>query len=158
MKTETLVKLCILAILAIQISCNKETNAPVVQQPPVTLGDMLACHRMTSWDSLSIHNKLIGKWEWEYIRCHWNPEDGNYKDFLGMLIEFKPGNTLEVKVNGKTTQTSIWKVASLNDNNFSINVSPIVLQLPGRIYFCNERVLFSDSYTDGCDNYFKKKN
>lgn len=157
MNTQTLSKLCILIMFTIQISCIKEKDPVVIQAPPITLPNMLECHRMVSWDSLTIHTQLLGKWEWEYIQCYWKPEEGNYQDFQGLLVEFKSDNTLEVKVNGQTTQTSIWQVINLNDGNFSINVNPIVVQLPGRILFCTERVLFSDSYTDGCDNYFKRK-
>lgn len=159
MKTETLLKLWILLVLAVQISCTKDkvTETIVKQEPPITLGNMLECHRMSSWDSLTVQNKLLGKWEWEYIQCYWSPERGNYKDFQGLQVEFKSNNTLQVKVNGQTSQTSEWDVVKLNDGNYSIRVNPIVLQLPGRILFCDERVLFNDSYVDGCDNYFKKK-
>ncbi len=157
MKSKTFLKLWVLIVLLIQISCTKENDPLVKQEPPITLPNMLACHRTTSWDSLTVHTKLLGKWEWEYIQCYWNPEDGNYKDFQGLSIEFKPDNTLEVKVNGQTTQTPKWEVVKLNDGNYSIHVNPVVLQLPGRILFCTERVLFNDSYVDGCDNYFKKK-
>jgi len=160
MKTGVLSKLWIFLLLATQISCNKEIeiDPPAKQQPPVPLPDMVACHGTTAWDSLTIHTNLLGKWEWEYIQCFWNPEDGNNEDFRGMLVEFKPDNTLEVKVNGQITQTSTWKVANLNDGYWGITVSPVVIQLPGRILFCDERVLFNDSYLDGCDNYFKSKN
>ncbi len=119
---------------------------------------MIECHRTTTWDSLAIHVKLIGKWDWEYIGCYSKPEGGNYKDFKGLLVEFKSDNTLEVKENGQTTQTSTWEIVDLNDGYFALKVKPIVLQIPGRILFCDERVLFSDSFTDGCNNYFTRKN
>jgi len=138
-------------------SCKTGKNSTAKTEPPVTLGNMLACYQTTTWDSLSIHTRLAGKWEWEYIRCYWNPENGNYKDFLGLIIEFKQDNTLNVIKNGQTTQTSKWEVVKLNDGFFSLYTTPLVLQLPGKILFCNNRVLFFDSYVDGCDNYFKRK-
>ncbi len=158
MKLKILLKLSILIALAIQVSCKKQKAALVRQEPPVTLSGMIECHNMTTWDSSAIHTKLIGKWDWEYIGCYANPEGGNYKDFQGLLVEFKNDNTLEVIENGQTTQTATWELKDLNDGYFALKATPIVLQLPGRILFCDERVLFSDSFTDGCDNYFKRKN
>ncbi|MES2647752.1 MAG: hypothetical protein V4717_12795 [Bacteroidota bacterium] len=158
MKTVTFWKLWILIIPAIQLACSNEKN-PIVKQepPPVTLPNMLECHRTTTWDSLSVDNKLIGKWQWEYIQCYWSPEKGNSKDFKGLSVTFKADNTLEVKVNEVTTQTATWEVVKLNDGNYSLKMNPLVLQLPGRILFCTDRVLFNDSYVDGCDNYFKRE-
>jgi hypothetical protein len=160
MKTASFSGLYGLLITAMLICCNKPNNQPVTQaeNPPVTLSDMTECHRTASWDSVKIQSRLLGRWEWEYIQCYWNPENGNSKDFQGLSVEFKPDNTLEVKLNGETTQTSTWELVNLNDGYYKVQVKPLVLQLPGRILFCTERVLFNDSYTDGCDNYFKRLN
>ena len=73
-----------------------------------------------------------------------------------MTVEFKSDSTLEVKVNGATTQSSTWEIVNLGDSQFEINADPVVPQLHGRILFCEDRVLFYDSYIDGCDNYFKR--
>jgi len=166
MKTKTLLKLWICIALIVLGSCGKENDLdetdpeetdPVVrQEPPVTVPDMLACHRTATWDSAAIHDKLLGKWEWEYIRCFWSQEKGNYDDFEGLVIEFKEDSTLEVEENGQITQTSTWKVEKLYDGNHRIATDPIMLLLPGQILFCEDRVLFNDSYVDGCDNYYQR--
>jgi len=158
MKMKTFFKLWIFLVLVCQISCTKEKESTVKQEPPITLSNMLECYRLATWDSAKIQTQLVGKWEWEYIRCYWNPEDGNYDDYKGVLIEFKADKTLEVLVNGKTTQTTTWHVVNLNDGFYGISTNELVVYVPGRILFCTERVLFNDSYTDGCDNYFKRKN
>lgn len=141
----------IFAILILLLACNKEEN------PPISQGDMWNCHHKLTWDTLSTTKALIGKWEWEYIGCFWNPEDGNNDDFIGMTIEFKSDNTLDVKENGQLTQTSNWKVVIGDVDVYALYVDPKVNQLYGRILFCDERVEFNDSYIDGCDNYFKRK-
>ncbi len=140
-------------------SCNKtkDIEESIQQNPPVTLDSMLQCHEQGSWDSTKIYNALIGKWNWEYIKCYWNPEDANSEEYKNLTIEFKHNDTLEVKLNNQITQRVSWHVARLNDGYFKITVNPIVLQLPGRVLFCDDRVIFYDSYTDGCDNYFKKQ-
>lgn len=133
------------------IACKKEEN------PPISQGDMWDCHHEMTWNSLSTKEALIGKWEWEYIGCYWNPEDANDNEFKGLTIEFKPDNTLEVKVNGQISQTSNWKIVNGDADLFAIDVAPTVPQLYGRILFCEDKVEFNHSYIDGCDNYFKRK-
>ena len=130
-------------------ACNKDENSPICQ------GDMWECHHEMTWDSLKTRNTLIGEWEWEYIRCFWNSVNDN--EFKGMTIEFKPDGTLDVKENEQITQTSNWKVVEGDADLFAVDVGPSVNQLYGRILFCDERVEFNDSYIDGCDNYFKRK-
>jgi hypothetical protein len=160
MKTIFRLLIVSLSIIALHSSCKKTktTNIPQRQKPPIALDSMLLCYGQTSWDSTSIHNALVGKWQWEYIKCYWNPENANNEDFKTLSIEFKQNDTLEVKLNGQITQISSWDVVRLNDGYFKLSVNPIVLQLPGKVLFCEHRVLFYDSYIDGCDNYFKKQN
>lgn len=64
-----------LSIIAIQSSCKKAktTDTPQRQKPPITLDSMLLCNGQTNWDSTLIHNALVGKWQWEFIKCYWNP-------------------------------------------------------------------------------------
>ncbi|MDZ7936599.1 MAG: hypothetical protein U5M51_16890 [Emticicia sp.] len=141
----------IFTISILLFSCNKEEN------PPISLGDMWACHHEMTWDTLNTRQTLIGEWEWEYTGCFWTPEDANDDDFKGMTIEFKSDNTLDVRENGQITQTSNWKVINGDVDLFALDVNPTVTQLYGRILFCEERVEFNHSYIDGCDNYFKRK-
>jgi hypothetical protein len=149
----------VLFIMGISYSCKKTkfTEEPLQQKPPVTLDIVLQCNGQRSWDLTSIHDALIGKWQWEFINCYFNPEDANDQDYKNLSIEFKQNDSLEVKVNNQISQISSWYVTRLNDGFFKLTLNPIVLQLPGRVLICDDRVLFYDSYTDGCNNYFKKQ-
>jgi len=149
MKITNLLIFLTLGITIILFACNK--NSPISQT------DIWDCHQKTSWDSLKINNTLIGKWEWKFIGCFWNPEDDNDDEFKGLTIEFKSDNTLNVVENGQTIQTSNWKVVNGASDLFAIDVAPRVAQLYGRILFCDDRVEFNNSYIDGCDNYFERK-
>lgn len=152
-------KLPVFVMVMLFISCTRQKTPPLVKQdPPVSLSDMIKCHTVTSWDSTGIVNRLSGEWQWEYIQCYWNPEDGNYDDYKTISLHFKTGNILELKENGQITQTSQWRLVNLNDGYWGIKTEPLVIYVTGRIMFCAERVLFSDFYTDGCNNYFKKVN
>ena len=91
------------------------------------LANMLEFYRLATWDSAKIYTQLVGKQEWEYIWCYWNPKAGNYDDYKGVLIEFKADKTLEVIVNGQTTQTTTWQVENLNDGYYRISTSELVI-------------------------------
>ncbi|MEZ4829759.1 MAG: hypothetical protein R3C61_26265 [Bacteroidia bacterium] len=151
-----MVKFLPLVFMLMAISC-KEDQPPVRQEPPVSQSDMLICHHHTVWDSVTTQNALIGKWQWEYITCYWNPEDANYDDYSDLFLEFKPDHTLEVKMNGQFTQTVSWSIQAGEANVWIMKADPVVPQILGRIILCDDRVEFNDSYTDGCDNYFKRK-
>lgn len=148
------------SILVIQTSCKKakSIDTPKLQQPPVSLSNMLQCHGETFWDSISVHNALIGQWQWKFIKCYWNPETANGEDYKTLTIEIKENDSLEVKINNQITQSSSWNVTNLNNGYYTITVNPIVPQLQGKVLFCGDSLLFYDSYVDGCDNYFEKQN
>lgn len=150
----------VLSISVLPTSCEKPYTADlsIREKPPITLDSMLQCHGHNNWDSATIRNTLLGKWQWEYIRCYWTPESANGTDYKNLTIEFKQNDSVEVKVNNQILQISSWKIAQLNDGFSKLVVNPMVVQLPGKILFCGGHVLFYDSYTDGCDNYFKKIN
>jgi hypothetical protein len=160
MKQTFAILLLILSVTTIQTSCKKTktTDTTQPQKPPIALDSMLLCHGQTNFDSASTRNALIGKWQWKFIKCYWNPEQANGEEYKTISIEFKQNDSLEVKTNDQTTQKSSWKVTRLNDGYFTLTVSPIVYQLPGKVLFCGDYVLFYDTYTDGCDNYFKRVN
>lgn len=134
------------------------SDPPQQEDPPVALDSMLRCYSVMSWDSAVIHDALINTWEWEFIKCYWKPEDANGEDFKGLSVQFKQNDSLEVKLNNQLTQVSSWSIVRLNDEYFKLSTSPFIPQLPGKILLCGDRILFYDSYVDGCDNYFKKQN
>lgn len=152
--------ICTLAVCAVQMSCKKTqettTPPPQQQQPPISFDSLLHCYSQVSWDSASIHNALIGTWNWEFIKCYWNPEDANGDDYKNLSIVFRQNDSLEVRVNNQITQTASRKISRLSDGYFKMTTVPLVVYLPGKILLCSSRVMFYDSYTDGCDNYFKK--
>ncbi len=146
----------VMVFAAVQFSCTKTKKDPTpeIQDPPISMSDLLTCYNSTSWDTAAIHNAVIGKWDWEYIKCYWNPEDANYDDYTNISVEFKADNTVDVIDNGTITQTSTWKVTDTGDGYFAIISNPIVVYTTGHALFCSGRVVFADTYTDGCDNYF----
>ena len=144
----------LLSVPLILFACNKEENFP---EPPISHTALWDCHHQMAWDSLKTKNALIGEWEWEYIACAWNLKAASYEEFKGLTVEFKPDNTLDVKENGQTIETSNWKVVDGDADLFALSVDTEVAPLFGRILFCENRVVFGGSYIDLCDNYFRRK-
>jgi hypothetical protein len=124
--------------------------------PPVEQSEMIQCHNGKEWDEIKIGDALIGEWEWEYVRCFWNPENAETIKSGELTVEFKTDKTLNVIENGQIIQTSNWNI-TFRPNVYEISVEPVVTQLSGNIYFCDNRVLFFESFRDLCDNYFKRK-
>lgn len=149
-----------LTVITSHTSCikNKELVGPLQKEAPVSRDSLLQCYTQMNWDSAGIHQALISAtWNWEFIKCYWNPEEANGEEYKAVSIRFLPNDSLEVKTNGQVTQTASWKISRLSDGYFQLSVSPLVYLLPGKIILCENRVIFYDSYTDGCDNYFKKE-
>lgn len=132
-------------------SCTKEEN------PPISIAEMWNCHNKIIWDTSNTKNSLLGEWEWEYVKCYYDPESVDYHSSKGMTVEFKSNNTVEVKTNDQEIQTSKWKVENGDGDLFEVKTDPPIPQLQGGILFCKKRVAFNLSYIDGCNHYFIKK-
>ncbi len=125
---------------------------------PISHTDMYNCYHQSEWDSVSVTNELIGRWDWQFIGCFWTPEDDNNTEYLGLTIQFNQDNTLNVVDKGILIETSNWVVTFVDSPNYGIVTEPSVEYLHGRIWFCSDLLEFNNSYIDGCDNIFKKAN
>ena len=139
------------SVLIFLIACSKKDNSSTDPN------NFWTCHHETTWDSLATQNTLIGEWNWEYLTCPRFSENPNNEEFNGLSIEFKADLTLDVKQNGAFVSSSNWQVVEREEDLFGLVVDPPVDQLNGRIFFCKEEVEFSNSYVDGCDHFFERK-
>lgn len=109
------------------------------------------------WVSTKIANHLIGEWDWKFIECFWTPEDANRRDFKDWSIEFDSNLELVVKENGQVDQIATWRIVESHSGLFRLEVDPPVIFLYGDILICDNRIVFNDTPTDGCDNHFRKR-
>lgn len=142
----------ILLFFIILAACERPIN------PPYSRKSVYNCDKNLSLDSLAKSNALIGQWKWEFTQCFWTYEDANGEDFKGLTIEFKKDGTLKVRENSNTVQTSNWFLDEIGSSFFKLKAEPPVEQLYGAVTLCKNRVVFSGSDADGCDNYFSKIN
>lgn len=148
----------LLAIVASQVFCtrNDSGNAVVTTPPPVSIDSMVRCYNQSLPDSANLRTWLLATWQWEYIKCYWAPEKANATDFRNLSIAFKANDSVEVKTNNQITSRAAWRLSKTNDGYFTLATTPLVPQLAGKVILCANRVIFFDSYVDGCDNYFKR--
>ncbi|MGB0839850.1 MAG: hypothetical protein ACPGXL_06900 [Chitinophagales bacterium] len=139
-----------MTLLLIIVSCSKDSIRPV------GFDRMSECHAGTAWDSTKLTNALIGEWEWEYLSCYSGDDEGDNSIYQGLVIEFKSDYTLEVSENGVVTQNSTWEWKEGAVYYTGVKATPSVGQLYGVMLFCGGRVEFRGSYTDVCDNIFKR--
>ncbi len=154
----------ILFLTVLLLSCGHERTempGPPVDTggpcPPKSQGDMWTCHHTSTWDITKAHNALIGKWEWKYSGCYWKPEDAGCDSLSAFKIEFTNENKYIVEENGQMIQNGSWVLTDGDSDLFKLQATPAVSTLYGRILFCDDIVEFNDSYIDGCDNYFRRK-
>ena len=138
--------------IVVLISCQDK-----IQEPPIIQSDMFACHRTLEWDEIKTRDALIGIWDLEFIGCYFYDPYTAYVIDMGISIEFMPDSTLIVRLKDSITQVSVWQIVDGDGDLFELDEEPFVQQLGGRIWFCDNRVEFNESYRDICDHWFVKK-
>jgi hypothetical protein len=140
----------LLSMLAIALlpACQKE-------RPP-SLSNMNDCHEPASWTAENTFQHLLGEWEWRRLEQRRNQSVAIPGDDI-LHLHFLPDSTLLVIEDGITTQTSSWQVVAEDGDYFGVEADPPVEQIRGRILFCEEWVMFNESYLDGWDSYFLRK-
>lgn len=124
------------------ISCTKNSS-------PYELQEMYECHEEMGLDSIAIVDKILGEWRLDYTNCYFNPE---YKDKseLKRSIEFLKDHTLIVKEKGEIVKSSDWYFDGtyLRSEDYTVH---------GVLYFCDDYLSIVNSYVDGCDDYYQRK-
>jgi hypothetical protein len=117
---------------------------------------ILKCHNESNWNLESTENKIIGLWEWKYIRCCGetaNPYE-NDTESKGLKIEFKDDGT-GVLINNDVSEEFTWTIGTY-DVLYGFSTEPSITQISGQLIFCDDIMMCNASYADGADNFFKK--
>ena len=124
--------------------------------PPIGPVELNNCFHKTTWNEESIRDALLGRWEWNYISC-WTPDIDHYGYYSGLTIEFRSDSTLTVFEKDTIIQNSVWHVIEHDAYDYYLDVEPFHSSLEGILSICDEWVVFNNSATDLCINYFRKK-
>ncbi len=137
----------ILTLASILTSCKKEK---------INVNDFLQCSKSQNLDSTAIANKLTGNWRWKKQSCYWTAQ--TKKADKDVKVIFNTNRTFTVSQNDIIIAQGTWRLKIVDSNMYGLDLSQFSEYLNGRILFCNNEILFNDSYRDGCDNLFGKSN
>jgi hypothetical protein len=137
----------ILTLASILTSCKNEK---------INVNDFLQCSKSQNLDSTAIANKLTGNWRWKKQSCYWTAQ--TKKADKDVKVIFNTSRTFTVSQNDIIIAQGTWRLKIVDSNMYGLDLSQFSEYLNGCILFCNNEILFNDSYRDGCDNLFGKSN
>jgi hypothetical protein len=110
------------------------------------------CHKAQNLDSFAISNKMVGSWKWQKRRCFWtNREEAADKD---IKLTFNANGTFSVAESGNIITQGNWHLRIIDSDMWGLDITADSEYLYGYILFCGNKLLFSNSYVDGCDQTF----
>jgi hypothetical protein len=121
------------------------------------IGSFWNCNQSQNLDTTTISSKLFGSWRWGKQVCGNGAGKTKTAD-KNIKVTFKTDRTFSVNENATLLTQGTWKLVKVDGNSWVLDLSSASEYLYGRILFCDYRVLFNDSYRDGCDNLFDKTN
>lgn len=113
------------------------------------------CNQAQKLDTTAIAKKLEGSWLWTKQDCALLGKF-KYAD-KKIRVTFRSNRTFSVTENSTTLTQGNWKIKQEDGNSWGLAMSSPSTYLYGRILFCDNQVVFNQSYIDGCDNVFKKE-
>lgn len=137
---------CCLPSARVLFSCEKpETIDP---------GALLECHQSQQLDSAAITTKLVGTWFFSWGFCY----KKNLTNQLPIKANFYANGDFNVSDYSGILTQGTWKLKSLGNNMWGLDMTPQSEYLYGRIVFCKNEVLFDSTYVngEGCYNLFNK--
>ena len=130
------------------MSCKKDN---------IDINSFWECNKSQNLDTTTISSRLFGTWKWSKQICG----DGAGKTKTAdknIKVTFRTDRTFSVNENSTLLAQGTWKLVQVDGNSWGLDLSAASKYLYGRILFCDNQVLFNDSYRDGCDNLFDKSN
>jgi hypothetical protein len=136
-----------LAIVAGLTTCRKDK---------IDVNSFWECNQSQNLDSLAITGKLIGSWKWSKQACFWTGQTKSSNK--NILATFKNDQTFSISGDTNTRSQGTWRIVKVDFSSWGLDLSSSSEYLYGHILFCGNQVLFNDSYRDGCDNLFVRRN
>lgn len=162
-KTITYTTVCylILSVLVLsQTACKKEKSDQISTPTATTSFDVNRirdCHNNSNPYPSQINSNLEGTWVWVSSSCYWTQNKTTSAD-KQVVVLFKDAGNYQVFENGALESEGTWKLSQTANNTWNIITSTHSVYLNGYVFLCNDEVVFSSSYLDGCDYYFTRDN
>lgn len=129
------------------------------QNPMFDYSTIWKCHHESDWSYETTKTKVVGLWEWKYIKCcgETTKPYQNGTESKGTKIEFNVDGT-GILIDNDVIGEFTWDIEVLVNENglYEFQTTPMISQLHGRLLFCDNIMMCNSSYKDGADNFFKK--
>ena len=116
------------------------------------------CNNAMHLDTTAVASNLVGKWQLKAWYCGFCTEPGTHNPDKTVIISFTSARLFTVTENSTIVTQGNWYIGKVDTNNWGLQTSSPSRYLFGYILFCDNQVMFSDSYIDGADNLFDKVN
>lgn len=122
---------------------------------PYNEADLFDCYQQQSWDSTKVVQNLIGSWILESTKC---PVIATkLKSNENYRLVFISDTRLEIYQSNTLIKTVNWFVNG-HEGIYNINTEPSVDNVFGAVFICGEKMVFYNSWLDGCDYYYTRNN
>jgi len=113
-----------------------------------------ACDTELDLDSLEVINRLIGEWQWEFMRCYSSPDEVFVID-TEYRVKLNPDMTMEIREQGEKTIYKNWNLRP--GFKYLLDVDTFTNDgFHGQLHFCNDQMVFANSYIDACDMHMRR--
>ena len=131
------------------ISCKKET----IKSEETISSKIIRCSEAQHLDSAAISTRLNGTWTWKQQSI---PNTNKFKDAdKNITVTFDTDSTFIIKENSNVVIQGSWKLIDYT-SFYGLQTEPFNQYVYGAVYFCDNQLLFMDSYVDGPDNLFER--
>ncbi|HYG52255.1 MAG TPA: hypothetical protein VD905_15195 [Flavobacteriales bacterium] len=141
----------------IMYSCKKDKAVPETSRG-VDINAFYECNTAQQLDTAEMANKLLGKWKLILSACGECNDPGWYEPVKTVFVTFTSPNEFSVEENSTVISSGHWNLCMIDTNKWVLCSSSSLNYIAGYILFCDNRVLFYNSYIDGIDNLFEKLN
>jgi hypothetical protein len=136
----------LLVIVGIAVGCKKDHS---------TAMDIWRCSNLVFEDSSTLQTKIIGSWNLMAKRC---PQIGrNFQNMQGVKLTLLPNGSYTLEEYDRVADNGQWKLTQVDNGNWGLQLSIPNQYMHGKLVVCNNRLMFFDSYRDGCDHVFETK-
>lgn len=153
--------LAIVAITSILLtSCRRDDDTAGVVTRDIDMQAFWECHNSQPNDAAALTATLTsGKWLWLQTSCYGFKEQTITPADKTTIITFSASGTFTITEND-VARNGTWKLVPShpNDNKWELETDIALPYFHGYILSCENDLMFSNSYVDGCDNLFTKTN
>lgn len=141
-------------------SCVKEKadkiNPSTIVQP-IDVNGIRNCHLADNPYPSQISANIEGTWVWVSKACIGRGGSETFSAGKYVVITFNDGGLYKVFEDSKLVSEGTWTLSQSGNDAWNIVTTSPTTYLHGNVWLCNNEVVFSSGYVDGCDYYFTKK-